>query len=111
MNASGNTANGVCAGVGTGDGGCDHARNLAGHAGVKTIAQDQRLVQVPATALEAAHVLLSSAERYAALQDVLGAGDLSAQVADRLDRHGFDGGITAETYWTLHRLAEVPPEA
>lgn len=98
-------------GVEAGDSGYDHRRNFEAHVGVETVTQGQKGVALAATATEAAHVLLSSAERYAALQDVFGSEDLLRQVTDRLVAQGFGGEITAQTYWTLHRLIEAPSRA
>lgn len=83
----------------------DHSANLLGHLGIEPVAQERQEVNVPMTGTQAAHVLLSSAARYQHLCDRFGTDQPLARVSAAL---GDTADMTADIYFTLHRLVADP---
>lgn len=88
--------------------GYDHAANLRGAPGVDTLLETADVRRLPATHSESAQLVLSNADRRAAVERQAGAADPLDWVVRRLEQLDWPAEISADVFLAAHRLNGPP---
>ena len=82
----------------------DHACNFSGLAGISTLKQVSRIVELRTTGEQAAHILLSDQSRYEHLASLLKSSDPFERIVDEFRCVQWPGALIARIHYSLHRL-------
>ncbi|MEE9376253.1 MAG: class I SAM-dependent methyltransferase [Rhizobiaceae bacterium] len=82
----------------------NHAENLEGERGVKTITSHSKQVEFVAGPKQAAHILLSDSKRFSALTKAFDSKDPFPQLVKRLVKLNLNNSLVAQLYYSVHRL-------
>lgn len=82
----------------------DHTCNPSRLAGVFTLKQISRTVDLPVKNHQAAHILLSDKSRHGPLAELFNSADPFDSVTEKLAKADWNGKLTARIHYSLHQL-------